>query len=113
MSDGDLVIYGVTTTGKTFRPSDWAERLADVTAVFDDNQKIVYSPFVVPAEVEGTRALIVGRALSAIEPRLFQFFRNFAHDNELAIDYVENALSMPEKIPGPHGGVSDEPREPV
>lgn len=107
------MIYGVTTGGRTFRPSDWAERLADLTAVFGQDQKIVYSPFVVPAEVESTRALIVGRELSTLEPRLFRFFTNFAHDNELVIGYVENALSLPEKIPGPHGGVSKEPREPV
>ena len=32
----EIVIQGVTSEGRTFRPSDWAERLAGILASFDD-----------------------------------------------------------------------------
>ncbi|HWD17039.1 MAG TPA: DUF3579 domain-containing protein, partial [Casimicrobiaceae bacterium] len=80
-SRDDLVLFGVTHAGRTFRPSDWAERLAGLTSAFGPDQKLVYSPLVSPVSVRGVKALIVGRALEALEPRLFQFFRNFARDN--------------------------------
>lgn len=108
------MLFGVSDTGRRFRPSDWAERLAGLTSAFGPDQKLTYSPLVRPVIVRGVKALIVGRALEALEPRLFQFFRNFAHDNGLHVDYVENALAAPEKLTEPHAAaMREEPREPV
>ena len=46
-----FVILGQTSAGKTFRPSDWAERLAGVMAAFrprkaGSQQHLTYSPYV-------------------------------------------------------------------
>jgi hypothetical protein len=113
-SRGDLVLFGVTGTGRTFRPSDWAERLAGLTSAFGADQKLAYSPLVRPVSAQGVKALAVGRALEALEPRLFRFFRNFAHDNGLRVDYVENALAAPETLTEPHAAaMRAEPKEPV
>ena len=55
---GDLVIWGVTASGRAFRPSDWNERLAGLTSAFGQNQKLVYSPLVLPVSVRGVKAVI-------------------------------------------------------
>ena len=110
---GDLVIWGVTASGRTFRPSDWAERLAGLTSAFDYSQKLVYSPLVLPVSVRGLKAVIVGHELEMLEPRLFQFFANFARDNALCTDCVENALASPEALVGPDAMMRAEPQEPV
>ncbi|HXR56485.1 MAG TPA: DUF3579 domain-containing protein [Casimicrobiaceae bacterium] len=109
----DLVIWGITDAGRTFRPSDWAERLAGCTSAFGYDQKLVYSPLVEPVSVHGIKALVVGHELATLEPRLFQFFQNFARDNALHVDRVENALAMPEALVEPHAARRDEPKEPV
>lgn len=111
--DADLVIWGVTASGRTFRPSDWAERLAGCASAFGLNQKVVYSPLVLPIRAHGVKAVIVGRELASLEPRLFQFFANFARDNALAIDYVKNALAAPEDLAPPQAAMRAEPQEPV
>jgi hypothetical protein len=112
-STGNLVLWGVTNAARSFRPGDWAERLAGLTSAFGPDQKLMYSPLVCPVNVRGVKAVIVGRALEALEPRLFQFFRNFAHDNDLRIDYVDDALRAPELLTEPHARMRAEPQEPV
>jgi hypothetical protein len=111
--DWDLVIWGITTAGRIFRPSDWADRLAGLTSAFGPNQKLVYSPLVLPVSAHGVKALIVGRDLATLEPRLFHFFRNFAQDNALRVDYVENALATPDALVDPLSAMRSEPQEPV
>jgi hypothetical protein len=112
-SVADLVIWGITSTGRTFRPSDWAERLAGCTSAFGRDQKLVYSPHVLPVRDHGVKAVIIGHELAALEPRLFQFFANFARDNDLHVDHVENALAMPDALVPPHAVMRGEPKEPV
>jgi len=108
------VLLGITHDGRTFRPGDWAERLAGLTSAFGPDQKLVYSPLVRPVNAHGVKALVVGRELEALEPRLFQFFRNFAHDNGLHVDYVENALAAPQMLTKQHAAaMRAEPQEPV
>lgn len=40
----EFVIIGLTRSGKRFRPSDWAERLAGVMAQFGGEPPVRYSP---------------------------------------------------------------------
>lgn len=68
-----------------------------------------YPPLVLPVSVRGARAAIDGDEFETLEPRLFRFFTNFAHDNALQFDYVENTLAMPQ----PRPAMRAEPREPV
>lgn len=111
----DAVVWGVTTQGKVFRPSDWSERLAGLTSAFGVDQKLVYSPMVCPASVRGSKCLIVSHELADLEPRLYQFMLNFARDNELTVAYVADALAAPQRLtpPGMAAQAAGEPREPV
>ena len=61
----EIYILGVTRSGKTFRPSDWAERLAGLTSAFGHDQKLSYSPFVRPVAIRGVKAVIVSSMPSA------------------------------------------------
>jgi hypothetical protein len=40
----EIVILGITESGATFRPTDWAERLCGVLSHFSGDQRIRYSP---------------------------------------------------------------------
>jgi hypothetical protein len=110
----DAVLWGTTTTGRVFRPSDWSERLAGLTSAFGAERKVVYSPLVCPVDVRGTRALVVSHALADLEPRLYQFLINFARGNELVVTWEANAIDAPRQLEPPAAiAVRAEPREPV
>lgn len=109
----DAVIWGVTPSGRRFRPSDWAERLAGLTAAFGSDRKVTYSPLVRPVTVRGVRGVIVGHALEGLEPRLYQFLLGFARDNDLVVARVPDALSAPQALVPPGAPSAGEPREPV
>lgn len=112
----DIVLWGITRSGRAFRPSDWAERLAGLTAAFKLNERLGYSALVRPTLVAGVRALVVSGQLQQEEPRLYQFLVNFARDNELLTTESVAAITAPQSLTPPAlpamptGG---EPREPV
>jgi len=110
----DVVIWGLTRSGRPFRPSDWAERLAGLTSAFGHDQKLAYSPHVRPLTVRGVKAVIVGHELALLEPRLYQFLVNFARDNELLRSFEPDARSAPQALVPPidAAGIARERREP-
>jgi hypothetical protein len=78
----------VTKDGKSFRPSDWAERLAGAMSSFRPGRRgaasaayIGYSPYCVPRVIDGVKCVIVSEALRDIEPMAWDFVMNFARDN--------------------------------
>ncbi len=81
----EMVIVGASASGAVFRPSDWAERLCGVIAVFGEDQRINYSPFLQPIFCEGVRAIVVDTQLMELEPAAFEFLMSFARDNELKV----------------------------
>jgi len=81
-----FIILGLTTAGKRFRPSDWAERLCGVMCAFGAERKMKYSPYVGPGEYNGEKAVFVDGRLNEIEPEIYRFILDFAHDNELQIE---------------------------
>ena len=87
----EVFIQGLTRDGKTFRPSDWAERLAGAMACFRPDggggrsAYIGYSPYCVPRVVDGVRGVLVNEALRELEPMAWDFVTNFARDNALVI----------------------------
>jgi hypothetical protein len=88
-----LKIQGITREGKTFRPSDWAERLAGALSSFRPSgagigAHIGYSPYCVPRVVDGVKCVIVNEALRGIEPMALDFVMNFARDNHLRTSEV-------------------------
>jgi hypothetical protein len=86
----NFLIVGVTLTGRTFRPSDWADRLAGIMSGFrppgsGHATHLGYSPWVQPVLIDGERGVSVDAALAAHEPMAYAFLVNFARDNELQV----------------------------
>ncbi|MBL8323800.1 MAG: DUF3579 domain-containing protein [Rubrivivax sp.] len=89
-------IHGVTQSGKVFRPSDWAERLAGAMSSFRPGGAgaggigafIGYSPYCVPQVIDEVRCVLVNEALRDIEPMAWDFVMSFARDNELRVTEV-------------------------
>jgi hypothetical protein len=88
----EFFIQGVTLDGHTFRPSDWAERLAGAMSCFrPDGVRsgigafIGYSPLCVPRTINGIKCVIVNEELKGIEPMAWDFVMSFAKDNHLQL----------------------------
>ena len=81
----EFVIQGVTSDGKAFRPSDWAERLCGVMSAFGGDHKMQYSPYVHPVTAAGIKCVVVDRRIEAVEPMALRFLVSFAKDNDLQI----------------------------
>jgi hypothetical protein len=88
----EYFIQGVTLDGRTFRPSDWAERLAGAMSSFRPGGArggigafIGYSPYCVPQVINGVKCVIVNEALKSLEPMAWDFVMNFARDNRLPV----------------------------
>ncbi|WP_116137757.1 DUF3579 domain-containing protein [Trinickia diaoshuihuensis] len=82
-------IVGITYCGKTFRPGDWAERLAGVIALFVQERRPGYRAastwLAMPFVEDGVRCLKISGELAQICPEAFEFVMRFAQDNELRI----------------------------
>ncbi|UGQ47490.1 DUF3579 domain-containing protein [Massilia endophytica] len=95
----EFFILGLTTDGRQFRPSDWAERLCGVMSCFRPegsggrNAHLQYSPLVRPIMINGVRAVVVSETLREVEPMAYNFVVNFAKDNKLQ---VVDACLVPE-----------------
>lgn len=88
-----FIIQGITVEGRTFRPSDWSERLAGAMSSFRPRgggigAHIGYSPYCVPQVVDGVKCVLVSEALEDIEPMAWDFVMNFARDNALPVNEV-------------------------
>ncbi len=81
----EVIIQGVTSNGRTFRPSDWAERLSGILSTFGHDQKMSYHPYVRPLNLEGVRCVAVDKQLEKIDPNVFSFLMSFAKDNDLRV----------------------------
>ena len=105
-----LFIQGVTTSGRTFRPSDWAERLAGVMSQFrpggaTPGSHLSYSPWCIPTSLGSVKCVIVHRDMQEDEPMAWDFCMNFARDNDLQVveacllDPAGTVSSPPDKKP--------------
>jgi hypothetical protein len=100
----EIFIQGITSQGRTFRPSDWAERLAGAMSSFRPGgaamgmaAHIGYSPYCVPTSMGNTKCVVVNEALRDLEPMAWDFVMSFARDNDLQV--VEACL-LPDVPPG-------------
>lgn len=100
----EVFIQGLTSSGRTFRPSDWAERLAGAMSCFRPGgmasgpmAHIGYSPYCVPTSIDNVKCVVVNEALRDIEPMAWDFVMNFARDNDLQ---VVDACLLPD-VPNP------------
>ena len=87
----EFFILGLTSNGRQFRPSDWAERLCGVMSCFrpegsgGPNAHLQFSPYVRPTMLNGVKAVVVNNDIKNIEPLAYHFVRDFAKDNDLQI----------------------------
>lgn len=88
----EVFIQGITSKGSTFRPSDWAERLAGAMSCFrpgggrgGPGDHIGYSPYCVPTTIGDVKCVVVNEALRKLEPMAWDFVMNFAKDNDLQV----------------------------
>jgi len=86
----EVFILGVTPSGQTFRPSDWAERLAGVMSSFRPggaapNDRLSYSPWCVPNTLEGIKCVIVHMDMRQDHVMAWDFVMGFAKDNNLQV----------------------------
>jgi len=80
-----IVIEGRTSQGKTFRPSDWAERMSGSLASFK-NSRIHYSPLLQPSvNSEGYHCVLLDPKLKESSPQIYQSILDFAKTNNLRI----------------------------
>lgn len=81
-----LIIRGITSSGQTFRPSDWAERLAGVLSTLGIDSRLNYSPFLHPISCDKLKCLVVDAKLEQIDDRAWHFVMGFARDNDLIVE---------------------------
>jgi len=80
-----IVIEGITPQGKTFRPSDWAERMSGSMASFK-NSRISYSPMLQPSvNSKGNQCVLLDPKLKETSPLVYQSILDFAKANNLRI----------------------------
>ena len=84
----EFVIVGVTEDGKTFRPTDWAERLAGVMSQFrpggaQRGNHLGYSPWCLPSVRGETKCVVVHHDLREHDVLAWDFCIGFARDNKL------------------------------
>lgn len=84
----EVFIQGITQDGKTFRPSDWADRLCGVMSPFrpggpQPGSHLTYSPWCIPTMINGLRCVVVNAELREVEPMAWDFAISFAKDNNL------------------------------
>lgn len=102
-----LLIKGVCRNGKTFRPSDWAERLCGAVVVFLPDATLLsgaysstrryhgYSSYVRPAFIDGARCVIIDARLRDLEPRAWDYVTGFVRDNELVTVNLADLMVTP------------------
>ncbi len=78
-----IIIEGIQTDNRKFRPSDWIERIASNWATFGADHRLRYSPAVYPCIIDGEKCLVVAKDLREKNPEGFESVLQFARANKL------------------------------
>ena len=111
----EIYILGLNSQGRTFRPSDWSERLAGVMSQFrpggpQPGSHLGYSPWCVPTSVGDTKCVIIHPDLREYDVMAWDFCLNFARDNDLQTS--EGPPVLPARAPRYLGGLFSPPLSP-
>jgi hypothetical protein len=86
----NFLIIGKTSSGRTFRPSDWADRLCGIMSIFGADRKMRFSPYVRPGcTIGGEKCVLVDAQLYELEPLAYNFLVSFAKDNDLVVETMD------------------------
>ena len=91
----EVFIQGITSQGRTFRPSDWADRLCGMMSVFGEDRQLSYSPYLKPRVINGVRCLVVDTQLKDVNPEGYAQLSQFADENQLRYCEVLPLLRLP------------------
>ena len=83
-NDDKIIIQGVTEDGKTFRPSDRAERMSGQLSTMK-KRRIQYSPMLQPTVQDGHKCVALDPKLKDSNPELYNSILEFAKNNHLQI----------------------------
>ncbi|MEW5756661.1 MAG: DUF3579 domain-containing protein [Pseudomonadota bacterium] len=78
-----IIIKGVTTDGRRFRPSDWAQRLTTAISTIGPDRRVHFHPKVNMVTIDGVNCVVIDASLEEDEPTVFKFLLNFAKSNNL------------------------------
>lgn len=92
-----IIIEGVQTDNRKFRPSDWIERIASNWATFGSDHRLRYSPAVYPCIIDGEKCLVVAKDLREKDPEGFESVLQFARVNQLRTR--EDRRAVPKRAP--------------
>ncbi|MCX7627220.1 MAG: DUF3579 domain-containing protein [Methylophilaceae bacterium] len=81
----EVIIEGLTKSGKPFRPSDWVDRMCSQYATFGPDRKLRYSPYLKPRVINGVRCLVVDLKLREVNPEGYAQLKHFAEENQLGV----------------------------
>lgn len=90
--ESKIIIEGVTESGETFRPSNWADRMSGQLSTFRKH-RIKYSPLLKPSMKDGHKCVVLDPNLKESNPELYDSILNFAKTNNLKICNDDDADS--------------------
>ncbi len=96
----EWLILGITPEGRSFRPSDWVERLCGALACYDRRGRWVYSEYAQPVIHEGQVGIRLKAVLHDIHPSAYQFIMDFARDNRLKMTSERKVIYLDERMIG-------------
>jgi len=82
---GKIIIQGVTRQGRTFRPSDWAERMCGALSTVSHDRRLRYSPMLQPVSINGVKCMLIDPILKQEHPDMYTYLLCFADENDLNI----------------------------
>lgn len=85
-----IIIEGITTNGRKFRPSDWAERMSGMLSTFGRDQRIRYSPLLYPLTINGVKCISIDPDMQKYHPEIFAYIMQWAESNRLNISEIKN-----------------------
>ena len=91
-----IIIEGLTSAGKPFRPSDLVDRMCSTFASFGPDRKLRFSPYLKPQVINGVRCLAVNLKLKDVNPDGYLQLVHFAEENQLnVLDSEGNSIPLP------------------
>ncbi len=81
-----VIITGMTESGRKFRPSDWAERLAGAFSTFGPGRRARQHPHIRVICRNGINCVSVDASLEEAEPMAWEFLMRFAQSNDLKLE---------------------------
>ena len=99
MENHALIIFGVTSAGEKFRPSDWIERFCGVLAPYGSTYQssgeldhvqngMGYSDLVFPTTYKDERVVMALEQLKNVEPLAWEFVVDFIKENNLKTNEI-------------------------